>query len=247
MEQGGKHSSLDVFLSHAKRDGTHIAERLRDGIRSFGQLVAWYDANDLPFGAPWESPMEQAVEKGTAAMIATVTDAYSTRPWCRREATLARTPRLVGNPSETDPSLCIWTLQPVVAVHQSRSAWAHSLPMLAGVPRIGWDENNPDTTTAAVVDRLVLEMLLAYTHRRVAERLSTAQKKPEGPSCFITWVPDTWTLVTLREKLTAQSIPVRHIVYPGHGLSTIELSELKPILNTFGAEVDLIPYEEAWP
>lgn len=248
MEREGDYSPLNVFLSHAKRDGTDIAVRLRDGIRNFGQLTVWYDSNDLPFGVPWESPMVQAVKQGTAAMIAIVTDAYSTRPWCRQEATLARTPRSVGDIPGADPSLKnVWTLQPVVAVHEPRSKWAHSLPMLAGVPRIGWDENDPGTTTAAVVDRLVLEMLLAFTHRRVAARLTAAPEKPEG-SCFITWVPDTWTLIALREQLNAKTIPVRHIVYPGYGLSITELSELNPVLKTFEKEekkVSLIPYEEA--
>lgn len=30
---------LNVFLSHATRDGRQIAEMIRDGVRSFGQLV----------------------------------------------------------------------------------------------------------------------------------------------------------------------------------------------------------------
>ncbi len=91
------HPPLNIFLSHAKRDGTQIAEQLRDGVRRFGQLVAWYDANDLPYGMQWESPMKQAVKQGTAAMVATVTDAYPSGPWCRLEANLARTPESVDN------------------------------------------------------------------------------------------------------------------------------------------------------
>jgi hypothetical protein len=70
---------LDVFLSHAKHDGRQIAESIRDSVRSFGQMQAWYDANDLPHGGEWNSPMIQAAKNGTAAMIATVTDAYPTR------------------------------------------------------------------------------------------------------------------------------------------------------------------------
>jgi hypothetical protein len=245
-EKGGEPPPLNVFLSHAKRDGIRIAEQLRDGIRSFGQLVAWYDANDLPFGAPWQSPMEQAVEEDTAAMIATVTDAYPTRPWCRREAELARTPRCVRNSSEADTPSRVWTLQPVVAVHEPRTAWVHSLPMLAGVPRIGWDENNPVSTTASVVDRLVLEMLLAYTHRRVALRLNKALSH-QPDMCFITWVPDTWTLVALKEKLKEKRISVQQIIFPGYGLPTMELTELKPALSIFGADVELKSFEEVWP
>ncbi len=232
---------LDVFLSHAKRDGMPIAEKLRDGVRDFGQLVAWYDANDLPFGGDWEQPMQRAAERRTAALVATVTDAYPTRSWCRREATLARTPRPVkGAPHPDDEIPQIGAVQPVVAVHQPGSAWVRDLPMLAGVPRIGWDQQRTEEVTAQIVDRLVLEMLLAQTHSRVA--MSLASKVDSQGTYLITWVPDTWTLIALREKL--QNVSVKRIIYPGHGLSTAEVNELKPALNTFGASVELKTYEE---
>jgi hypothetical protein len=234
---------LNVFLSHAKRDGTHIAEQLRDGVRSFGQLVAWYDANDLSYGGDWASPMQLAVSQGTAAMVATVTDAYPTRPWCRREAALARTPRPIdGAPCADDGVPRVWAVQPVVAVHQPGAAWVRGLPMLAGVPRIGWDERCPDEITAQIVDRLVLEMLLAHTHRRVALALARALAVQQPGLCWITWVPDTWTLIALRDQLTDR--PVQRVIYPGHGLSTAEVDELKPALHTFGKDVELTTYEE---
>jgi hypothetical protein len=242
-EQDGKDEEttpppLDVFLSHAKRDGTVIAERLRDGVRAFGQLVAWYDANDLPFGVAWESPMTQAMKKNTAAMVATVMDAYPTRPWCRREAKLARTPRLVDGSSQ------VWTVQPVVAVHQPGSDWVRSLPMLTDVPRIGWDGTAPEKDTARVVDRLVLEMLLTHTNRRVALALET--KLNAAAICFITWVPDAWSLIMLWEALRKKGKIVEQVVYPGYGLSSAEVDELQPALHAFGTEIELVTYEKAW-
>ena len=231
---------LNVFLSHAKRDGIAIAKQLRDGVREFGQLTAWYDSNDLPYGASWKSPMETAAKEGTAALIATVTDAYPTRPWCRQEVKLARTPRPVNNKS------LIWTVQPVVAVHQPRFNWVRSLPMLAGVPRIGWTGQSSGENTAKVVDRLVLEMLLVQTHRYVAQALYGALGEPKD-TCFITWVPDPWTLIALREKLKDEAIEVNCIVYPGYGLNTVEIAELQPALQTIGSDVALKNYEEVWP
>ena len=74
-EDSNNPEPLKVFLSHAKRDGKQIAETLRDEIRKCSQLEAWYDANDLPYGAKWNSPMVAAAEKDTAAMIVTLTDA----------------------------------------------------------------------------------------------------------------------------------------------------------------------------
>ena len=147
---------LNVFLSHAKKDGQEIAKSIRDGVRNFGQLVAWFDANDLPYGAAWESPMVRAAATDTAAMIVTMTDTYPTRPWCRKEAQLARTPKRLERPKGNQ----VWKVQPVVAVHQPGTAWVRGVPMLDGVPRIGWNPYWANDMTEQIVDRLVLEMLL---------------------------------------------------------------------------------------
>lgn len=229
---------LDVFLSHAKSDGKKIAEGLRDRVRSFGQMIPWYDANDLPFGSNWESPMKQAAKNGTAAMIAVVTDAYSTRPWCRKEASLARTPVKCNPKSDR-----VWQVQPVVAVHNAEENWVRSIPMLQGVPRIGWHHELQDT--ARVVDRLGLEVLLGFVHRRVASRLEDKLKNRRDV-CFITWVPDAWTLSALRHQLGEKALGIRSIVYPGFGLTTVEMAELEPILKCFHNDTKLVSFEQVW-
>ena len=254
---------LNVFLSHAKQDGIPIAESIRDGVRKFGQLEAWYDANDLPIGANWKSPMEAAAKKDTAAMVATVTDAYPTRPWCRREAILARTPV----PLKRKPR--IWKVQPVVAVHDPGAGWVRGVSMLDGVPRIGWkeppaneplpdetspDESSPDQTSPdeqveRVVDRLVLEVLLGNVHRKLAIELDKADVANRKQTCYITWVPDAWSLSALRHEMSKTKIPpssIRRIVYPGYGLSIAEVAELEPVVNSFDPEAQLVSFEEAW-
>ena len=40
-----------MFLSHAKRDGTGPARRLRDYIYSQTQLTAFFDENDIAYGS----------------------------------------------------------------------------------------------------------------------------------------------------------------------------------------------------
>ncbi len=80
-------AALDVFLSHAKQDGRMIAEGLRDGMRRFGQLVPWYDANDLRLDQSGDT-YEACGKERNAAMIATFTDAYPTRRWCRRRVNI---------------------------------------------------------------------------------------------------------------------------------------------------------------
>jgi len=231
---------LDVFVSHAKRDGRSVAEEIRDSIRRFGQLVAWYDANDLPYGAPWNMPMKKAARGGTAAMISVVTDAYPSRPWCRKEAVLARTPSLANPKTQSR----VWKLQPVVAVNLPQSEWVRGIPMLEGVPRIGWNERARHSSTEQIVDRLVLEVLLGLVHRKVATQLENSDPKKDE-SCYITWVPDSWTLAALSRELAIKGSTVQRVVYPGYGLTNVEIGELEPVLACFGPNTQLISFEEA--
>ncbi len=237
---------LNVFLSHAKRDGTKIAEAIRDGVRRFSQIVAWYDANDLPIGATWESPMKKAAAEDTAAMVVTVTDAYPTRPWCRAEAKLARTPQLLSAPRGNR----VWKIQPVVAVHEPGKGWVRGVPMLDGVARIGWTNEPASDQVERVVDRLVLEVLLGNVHRQVALKLDQRDQdncpSDRRKTCYITWIPDAWTLATLRQRLGRGASSVRRIVYPGYGLTTAEVAELEPIISAFRRETKLVSFEEAW-
>jgi hypothetical protein len=187
--------------------------------------------------------METAAAKGTAAMIAIVTDAYPTRPWCRREAKLARTPALV----DKKPGRRIWQVQPVVAVHRPQSGWARSIPMLESVPRVGWNASRPDGQIDRIVDRLVLEVLLAHVHRKVADELESrdTQRKRHLETCYLTWVPDSWTLSVVRQDLKRQASRIRRIVYPGYGLTTAEEKELNAVISGFHRDTKLISYEEA--
>ncbi|RPI76934.1 MAG: toll/interleukin-1 receptor domain-containing protein, partial [Planctomycetaceae bacterium] len=238
---GNTFKPLDVFLSHAKKDGTQIAETLRDGVRRFGQLQPWYDSNDLPFGKAWAKRMQSSAAESTAAMVSVVTDAYSTRPWCRQEARLARTPRQLTSPANSR----VWRLQPMVAVHRPGSNWVRAMAMLEGVPRIGWDASQPVEHTELVVDRLVLEMMLSYVHQSVARDLD----KRDGvgnETCFVTWVPDSWTLAQLRYLLDqkGEARQVTKIVYPGYGLTPAEIEDLEPAIKSFNRKTELVSFED---
>ncbi|MFN0052417.1 MAG: TIR domain-containing protein [Planctomycetales bacterium] len=241
---------LDVFLSHAKKDGLKIAETLRDGIRRFGQLEPWFDANDLAWGQRWQNEIEVATTD-TAAMVAVVTDAYPTRPWCRTEARDARTPRMLSHHQK------VWCMQPMVAVLDPGSTWTRAMPMLEGVPRIGWHPSPSVDPTEYIVDRLVLETMLAQVHREVAIDLDSADQE-QTDVCFITWVPDSWSLSKMRavmdtpsdastvELAERPSAKIRKIIYPGYGLTPSEEDDLKPAIHSFSSTTELVSYEDYW-
>jgi len=56
-------SRLKVFISHAKRDGTQVAEEVRDSLAKHSQMEPWYDANELPPGFEWDHPIASAAAK----------------------------------------------------------------------------------------------------------------------------------------------------------------------------------------
>jgi hypothetical protein len=244
---------LNVFLSHAKQDGREIAETLRDGIQNFGQMRPWYDQNDLAFGQQYEREIKTSAAD-TAGMIAVLSDLYGARPWCRLEARRARTPRRISNTN-------VWRVQPTLAVSAAGSTWTRAVSMLEGVPRIGWNPHDLRASTELIVDRLVLEMMLAHNNRRLALQLRRLDNENDAEIVYITWVPDTWSLLALRDALNADwtekwsaqaAVPTKpapssrilKIVYPGYGLSNSELRDLQPAIEAFGPRTRLISFDD---
>lgn len=249
---------LRVFLSHAKMDGASIAEKLRDGIRRFGQLTPWYDANELAISQGWAQTLDAAMNSTTAGMVAVVTDAYPTRPWCRKELQTARTPweiRLA--PPTFSPVSKVYALQPVIGVFSLGTSWTRGLATLEGVPRVGWSSAQPMESIEGIVDRLVLEMMLHQVRRKTA--LTMAQQAQDPNVMFLTWVPDGWTMAQLAKIhqqthriSVSQANPTTSvsatkpltIVYPGVELSPAEKDDLQIEVQAFGDGTRLLSYQE---
>jgi len=257
QDMGSSVYEMRVFLSHAKKDGKEIAEELRDAIRRFGQLTPWYDANDLAISQGWTRTLENAMNSTTAGMVAVVTDAYPTRPWCRKELQTARTPWEIKPPSNRRGSSSkVFGIQPVVAVMKLGGNWTRGLATLEGVPRVGWSETQPLQSIEGIVDRLVLEMMLHQVRRKTA--LAMARRAKEPRIWFLTWVPDGWTMAKLamlfrdqaageksgRESGAVNSSHPMTIVYPGVELSPAEREDLEIHLQAFGTGTRLLSYQE---
>ncbi len=233
----GKPNRLRVFVSHAKADGAEIAARVRDGLASVSQLESWFDVNDLASGSIWRQPIEKAAGNSSGGMIAVLTDAYPTRPWCRLEARAARTPVRSRNLKN------LYKAQPLVAVHLVGTRWTRAVGPLAQVPHIGWPTDPSDPVRERrlqqdrivdVVDRLLLEVLLAGLMRSVA----TAH--PDA--VVLDFVPDAWSLAEIHKQLDRKQEPI-HILYPGHGLRPAEREELERVVSQLfprGSSLDAV-------
>jgi len=242
---------LEVFLSHAKRDGVPLALAIREGLAGLSQLHPWFDAHELPWGQQWRLPIQAAAERGTAALIAVLTDAYPSRPWCRHEASLARMPR---RRDRDDFTISTWFVQPAVVVARGGGGWSRPIPQLAQVPHMSFDAPAHEsaggdralaTRTENVVDRLLLEILLGTFYRGYADAIEKILPKPDDGTFLVllTWVPDAWSLTqlwialrTLTEDWLTDSPGFEGslrwvIAYPGHGLRTLERIELEELFS----------------
>ena len=80
-------------------------------------------------------------------------------------------------------------------------------------------------------------------HRKVALNLA-AHATHGSKCCYITWVPDTWTLASLRQEMGRKASSIERIVYPGYGLTAAEIEELRPVIETFKKDTRLVSFEE---
>ncbi len=80
-----------IFVSHAKRDGAGIASRIVQTLDSATDRVGpnfFFDVSSLQPGHDYPDQFEAAIGQGS--LLAVVTDAYHTRPWCRWEVLAAK-------------------------------------------------------------------------------------------------------------------------------------------------------------
>lgn len=227
---------LRVFISHAKADGTEVAERVRDGLASHSQLRTWYDANELPPGLAWHHPLMDAAGSNTAALVSVVSDAYASRYWCRREVELAREPRMLAkNPK-------VWTVQPAVAVHAEEQGFSRPMAPLSQVVHVGWDPTGG--SVERVVDRLLLEVLLAEFYRQLCQLRAVGTG---DDTVLLTFTPDPWTFTRLTGVFREEKRALPKVVaYPGFGLRAGDLEGLTRLARDLGydANVRFVTLEE---
>lgn len=230
---------VKIFLSHAKLDGTGPARRIRDYIYSQTQLAAFYDENDIAFGAAFRRVLERDVQGAdTAALIAVRSAAYASRPWCRRELSLFRRPiaeKRDPATGESDPLATLWRLSPVVVVEAIEGGERTTgIPELGNAPLIRWSVTVPDQEEQ-IVTTLLRDAALAAFHSAVGRTL------PEEPdSIVLNWQPDPTTLLCIPRVQNASGSELR-VFHPGRDMSALE----REILSDFFPTLEFHSFEKA--
>src|SRR5688572_8120622 len=78
-----KQSVATIFISYAREDGSTLALRLRDDLRSAGHN-AWLDTSEIQGGGDWARNIEDAIER-CDMLLALLSDASYASEYCRAE------------------------------------------------------------------------------------------------------------------------------------------------------------------
>lgn len=212
----GLRLKLRIFLSHAKADGMAPARAIRDYIYSQTQLAAFYDENDIPFGAAFAPVLDTAVPE-SAAMIAVRSAKYADRPWCRRELSAFRRPRLDSSPAPAMGEQ--WSLPALLVVDSLEDgASTTGIPELGNSPTLRWAPQVKDQAEL-VVTTLMRDALLRAFHRSVG-----ARRRSPG-DIVLNWLPDPVSLLPILSKRPGVDCRVH---YPGQ-LSGLDLDLLEDL------------------
>jgi len=222
--------ALSVFISYARRDGSEIASQMRQALLEYGNVQVFMDVHDIEPGSGWKKRLEAGLDRG-AAMLAVVTDEYSSRAWCRKELREFRTPW----PEDAERTSS-WWLRPMFVLDALSGTATRSMFEVGSAPTTRW---LPESATE-VIDLLIRDILFGEVRRRQASQLA----KPNAH--VINWVPDTWTLLELtrlQRTASTEGDDELAIVYPGDGLPVEERSRLKEVfphisLHTFEEEYE---------
>jgi hypothetical protein len=81
---------IRLFLSHSKKDGLQITQKIKDHVQKYATLDVFFDANSISPGDDFadvlhESFYDPALQKQKSTLLVIQTDYFSTREWCRFE------------------------------------------------------------------------------------------------------------------------------------------------------------------
>jgi hypothetical protein len=215
---------VNIFLSHAKQDGTVPARRLRDYIYGQTQLAAFYDENDIAYGSAFSRVIQRDLNSpDTAALIAVRSARYAARPWCRREFSLFRRPRRDGVSASGAER---WFTYPSLVVEAMEGGQLSlGVPEFGGSPTIRWSDDDRNLEELVVMT-VIRDAMLASFHSAMGASIPS-----QANQIVINWLPDPTTLL----HIPAVGLGADHdVLYPGRGLSGLELdilAELFPKLT----------------
>ena len=160
--------AVTIFLSHTKLDLEHeprVVKALLAHLTATQAEKTWFDSGDIASGSRFAKEIERGV--ADAALLAVVTDSYSSRSWCRREVLFAKRHQ-----------------RQLIVVDSIQHREVRSFAYVGNVPVLRWKGHPQDA-----VDLLLRETL---RHAHAVESLKQRQRPGD---CVLPAGPELVTLV----------------------------------------------------
>jgi hypothetical protein len=234
---------VQLFISHAKKDLPKDPAAMAEGpvkaiLASLSQLPVrpWFDSAKIPPGGRFPEEIQNGV-LSSSALVAVLTDTWSSREWCRREvleAKLAARPMVMVDALETRVVRLFPYLGNVITLR-----WRAAIAVPDEMPEDAWSKQRArweSEDAALVIESALLEALrYQHDHRRLAVLAG----------------PNEVTLGTPPEALTLAHLPsnTRRVWYPDPPLGREELERLQPAHEDRSQRLLTTPLSELarWP
>jgi hypothetical protein len=190
-----------LFLSHAKLDGENEAEGLLNKIKKT-PLEAFFDKTHIASGYDFSREIRANIRH--SALVVLQSDAYASRPWCRREVLEAKRHE-----------------RPIVVVHRMCRGEERSFPYLGNVPTMGWTGDNHYEIMAATVREFLRKLYTEarFKHLRRTRQIPRAERHLIRP-------PELIDGLLFEKEVAAGTGRTRLILYPDPPLSGEETETL---------------------
>lgn len=165
---------VTIFLSHTKMDldrEPRVVKTLLAHLTATRPEKTWFDSGDISTGSRFAHEIEKGVKD--TALLAIVTDSYSSRSWCRKEVLFAKHHQ-----------------RPVVIVDAVQERETRRFPYSGNTPVVRWKAHDAQ----GVVDLLLREVL-----RHAYAEESLKQRKREG-DVLLPAGPELVTIVHHRKE-----------------------------------------------
>jgi hypothetical protein len=192
---------LNIFLSHARRDGAEDAKALNAFIGEKKNMSAFLDVLSIDYDADFRSAIEEGVHN--SILLVWLTDVYSSRDWCRRELLFAKQYR-----------------RPILLVDHLQSHEARSFPYDGNVPTMRWRENAQE-----VLMKLALEALRHFYAERFLEQVKASAMEWARLQADTVVLPNAPELLSF--NFLDRKVAVNTMLYPDPPLSKPELDILE--------------------
>jgi hypothetical protein len=194
----GSDEPVVVFISHAKRDGVEIAEKVRAYLHEGSGIGEFFDAQNLLEGTKWADQIRVAA--ANSVLLAIRSDEYATREWCRIEVIEAKRAGA-----------------PVIVLDALRKLEARGFPYLGNAPSVRWSEDSREAMEHLLGVVLRETLRFRYFPARVKD-LCCAYDLPDHDH-VLARPPELLTV--LHERDLKGETP---LVYPDPPLGTDELA-----------------------